>query len=249
MASKKNRKPADDNDDGSSKKIGNNKMVPRRIAPLTDTQAECFEHFRDFGRHLWMEGSAGTGKTFLAIAMALGPIFNDPAYNKIYICRSIVPSREIGYLPGNTEEKAKEYLTPYIAIVNEIFARGDAWSILETKGYVEFITTSFNRGITLSNCILIVDEAQNMSAQELNTIMTRIGNDCRVIFCGDTKQDDLKDKKGPRSGYVDFRRIIREIDEFAVVTFTPDDIVRSGLVRKYLLTRARLESQGTIEEL
>jgi phosphate starvation-inducible PhoH-like protein/PhoH-like ATPase len=146
----------------------------------------------------------------------------------------------MGFLPGNQKEKAKVYEAPYYAICSELFNRGDAYDVLKTKDYVEFISTSFVRGITLNNCIVIVDEVANMTLHELDSIITRIGRNCRIIFCGDFRQSDFtydKDKKG----LIDFMKILQNMKAFNFIDFDVDDIVRSSLVKEYIVVKDRLQ--------
>lgn len=213
----------------------------KRIKPKTVNQDKAFQAFYN-DKHLFLHGTAGTGKTFIALYLALKEIHNTTNdYNKVYVVRSTVPSRDMGFLPGNQKEKMKVYEQPYYAICTELYDRGDAYDVLKQKNIVEFISTSFIRGTTLSNCVVIVDECQNMDAMELHSIMTRAGENAKFVFCGDFRQDDLSsERKKEKSGVIDFMRIIREMDMFAFVDFQPEDIVRSALVKQYIIARERL---------
>lgn len=213
----------------------------KRIKPKTANQEKAFDAFYN-DKHLFLHGTAGTGKTFIALYLALKEIHNTTNdYNKVYVVRSTVPSRDMGFLPGNQKEKMKVYEQPYYAICSELYDRGDAYDVLKQKAIVEFISTSFIRGTTLSNCVVIVDECQNMDAMELHSIMTRAGENAKFVFCGDFRQDDLSsERKKEKSGVIDFMRIIREMDMFAFVDFQPEDIVRSALVKQYIIARERL---------
>jgi phosphate starvation-inducible protein PhoH len=216
------------------------KFKPKRITPMTDTQEAAFDAYRE-GYNLMLHGTAGTGKTFIAVYLALESVLGASVHNKVFICRSVVPTRDMGFLPGNQKEKMRVYEAPYADITKKLFDRGDAYDILKTKHLVEFMSTSFIRGITLDNCILIVDEVQNMSSMELHSVMTRVGENCRVIFCGDMGQDDLtSERKKELSGLRDFLRIIDNMKEFSFVEFTTDDIVRSDLVKSYIIVRSQL---------
>ena len=212
-----------------------------KIEPLTDTQADVFDAF-DEGLNLMLHGVAGTGKTFVALYLAMKAIVNKvDQKKKVYIVRSVVPTRDMGFLPGNQKEKSRVYEAPYYTICNEVFGRGDAYETFKAKNVVEFITTSFIRGITLDNCIVLVDECQNMSGMELHSIMTRVGQNCQIIFCGDTRQDDLtSERKKEHSGLSEFMRILKRMDSFEFVEFDEDDIVRSDLVKEYIITRNEL---------
>ena len=210
--------------------LDKNNFILTEIEPITKRQLEVFES----NKHLLLHGCAGTGKTFISLYLALDDIFKQE-YNKIVIIRSAVPTREMGFMPGTEADKAKLYEYPYIGIFQELFSRGDdPYNQLKTKGVVTFTTTSYIRGITLNNCVIVVDEIQNMSFHELDSIITRIGKNCRIIFCGDTFQSDLKS-----SGIEDFMEILRDMDEFDFVDFTIEDIVRSDLVKNYLTTKYR----------
>jgi len=226
--------------DVRSSNLGGNFNL-KRIIPMTDAQDDAFESYKD-GFNLMLHGTAGTGKTFIALYLGLDSVLNEnKGYKKVFVCRSIVPTRDMGFLPGNQKEKMKVYEAPYIDITNKLFDRGDAYDVLKSKNIVEFMSTSFIRGITLDNCILIVDEPQNMSAMELHSIMTRVGENCRIVFCGDVSQDDLSSKrKRELSGLRDFLKIISAMSEFDFIEFTVNDIVRSNLVKSYIIARAKL---------
>ena len=202
------------------------------IRPLTENQGKAFKS----KKNLVLYGSAGSGKTMVSCYLAFKDIA-DNNYDSLTIVRSAVPSREIGYLPGNAIEKTQVYEEPYYAICSEIFRRGDAYEVLKKKGIVRFLSTSFLRGLTVRDSVVIIEECQNLSFQELNTIMTRIGEGCRVIFSGDFKQSDLKS-----NGLRHFFSILGEmVDDFEFIEFTSEDIVRSGLVKRYLQTVERLQ--------
>ena len=164
------------------------------------------------------------------------------SYRKVYIVRSVVPTRDMGFLPGSQKDKMKVYEAPYYDIASKLFQRGDAYEILKQKNNVEFISTSFLRGSTFDDCIILVDEVQNMSDQELHTVMTRVGENCKIIFCGDVKQDDLtSERKKEMSGLRTFMKIIERMDEFDFIEFEVSDIVRSELVKAYIIER---DNQG-----
>jgi phosphate starvation-inducible protein PhoH len=213
----------------------------KNINPLTDNQRIAFDAFDD-GKHLMLHGMAGTGKTFIALGKALEALMeNKGVQKKIYIVRSVVPTRDMGFLPGNQKEKMKVYEAPYYAICTELFGRSDAYEVLKQKNAIEFISTSFVRGITMNDCYVIVDETQNMTDQELHSVMTRIGKGCRIIFCGDFRQDDLSsERKKEFSGLIKFMEILKRIPEFAFVDFQIEDIVRSKIVKSYIIERHKL---------
>ena len=163
----------------------------RKIEPLTENQRLTFEKYYD-GKNLLLHGIAGTGKSFLSIYLALQSLLSDASrYKKLIVVRSVVPTRDMGFLPGSNAEKAKVYEAPYQAIFTELFNRGDAYQYLKQKGLVEFISTSFIRGITLNDCIIVVDEIANMTLHELDSVITRVGKNCRIVFCGDFRQSDF----------------------------------------------------------
>tara|TARA_X000000950_G_scaffold270868_1_gene351228 strand:- start:2809 stop:3468 length:660 start_codon:yes stop_codon:yes gene_type:complete len=201
------------------------------IEPLTKNQLLAFES----QQHLVLHGVAGTGKTFISSYLA----YDDMAkgmYDRLILIRSAVPTRDIGFLPGNEKEKSAVYEAPYKDIAIELFQRGDAYEILKTKGLVHFMTTSFIRGVTLRDAVILVDECQNMSFHELDSIITRVGENCRVIFCGDFRQSDLK-----TNGLNDFFRVLRSMKQFDFVDFEIKDIVRSDFVKSYITARTELE--------
>lgn len=205
-----------------------NHFVLKEIEPLTKGQLKVFES----EKNLMLHGCAGTGKTFISLYLALDDIEKNN-YSRITIIRSVVPTREMGFLPGTEAEKSKVYEQPYIGIFQELFSRGDdPYGQLKQKGLVQFVTTSHVRGVTFQDSIIIVDECQNMTLHELDSIITRIGNNCRIIFCGDFFQSDLK-----ASGINAFMNILKDMEEFDFIEFGISDIVRSNLVKSYLITK------------
>lgn len=225
------------------KRPQNTSLKLKDVEPMTDNQRRVFESY-DKEQNLVLHGSAGTGKSFLALYLSLADILEyDKSKKKVIIVRSIVPTRDIGFLPGSLEEKQEVYETPYKHLCNELFKRGEAYSILKSKRMIEFMSTSYVRGITLDNCIVIVDEIQNMSDMELHSIITRVGNNCRIIFCGDYYQ---KDYMKETSGWGNFFQITKELETFDLIYFGSDDIVRSEFVKIYIKTRDRLIKSGKI---
>lgn len=211
----------------------------KRIDPLTENQEITFEEFAK-ENNLLLHGSAGTGKTFISLYLALMEIMNGHTdMNKVVLIRSVVPTRDMGFLPGSVKDKAKVYEAPYQSICNELFGRGDAYEILKGKNTVEFQTTSFVRGITFNNCIVIVDEMQNMTYQELDSVITRIGDNCKIIFCGDFKQTDLL-KDSEKNGLLNFMKVLKKMNMFSHIEFTREDIVRSKLVKSYIIAKEEL---------
>ena len=217
-----------------SKTINGSGLELQQIDPLTRNQLAAFES----ENHLVLCGVAGTGKTFVGCYLA----FDDMAkkvYDKLVIIRSAVPTRDIGFLPGTEKEKASVYEEPYKDIANDIFGRGDAYQILKAKGLVEFMTTSFIRGITLRDAVIVIDECQNMSFHELDSIITRVGRNCRVILAGDFAQSDLKS-----NGMGDFLAVLEWMNEFDFIEFGVQDIVRSEFVKNYIIAKHELENNS-----
>ena len=198
----------------------------------------------DEGQNLVLSGSAGTGKTFIALHMAFEEILNrNTPYDEVIIIRSIVPTRDIGFLPGNQDEKINVYQAPYRNICGELFERKDAYEVLENQHKLKFETTSFIRGLTFDNAIIIVDEMQNMSGHELDTIITRLGQSCRIIFSGDYYQSDFT-RQNEKRGVTDFIEILKKSRFFTVIDFSWEDILRSDIVRDYLMTKDMLKKSG-----
>jgi phosphate starvation-inducible protein PhoH len=164
----------------------------------------------------------------------------DSKYKKVYIVRSVVPTRDMGFLPGNSKEKTKVYEGPYYEICTKLFGRGDAYDYLKNAGKIEFVTTSFLRGITLDECIVVVDESQSMTFHELDTVITRLGDNAKTVFCGDINQNDLKYRKNDVSGLWDFMSILKKMKMFNFIEFHEDDIVRGSTVKAYIITKNKL---------
>ena len=217
-----------------------NGLKIKNIKPKTDNQELVFKDFTN-GKNLLIHGLPGTGKSFISLYLALSEIENFRNYHKVTIIRSVVPSRDMGFLPGNIKEKSKVYEQPYQEICRELYGRGDAYDILKNKGMIDFQTSSFLRGLTLDHSIIIVDECQNMTFSELSTIITRTGQNSKIIFCGDYRQTDLNKKKNDVSGLLKFFDIAYHMGAFTRIEFTPDDIVRSSLVKDYILAKLKFE--------
>lgn len=221
-----------------------NRFELRHITPLTTNQQKMFNFFKQ-NKNLLLIGSAGSGKTFLSIYLALRDLLSDRENleRKIYICRSAEPSKNIGFLPGSVKEKTKVYEYPYQSIFSELFERGDSYDFYKNKGVIEFISTSFIRGLTLNNCVLIVDEVQNLEWNELYAIMTRIGKNCRVIFCGDYRQSDLKNNyrnDNRKDDILKFISVVKLMGSFETVEFGHNDIIRSDLVKEFIIVSENL---------
>jgi phosphate starvation-inducible protein PhoH and related proteins len=209
------------------------------IKPLTENQNITFDSYYS-GKNLLLMGSAGTGKSFLSLYLSLSELLEkDSQYKKIIIVRSAVQGRDIGFLPGSAKEKMKAYEQPYKQICTDLLGRGDAYEILQKKNLIEFECTSFLRGITFDDCIVIMDEMQNATYEECATVLTRAGKNCKLIVCGDTKQNDLIKSKYDVSGFGRITEILEHpnmTQHFDSVRFTTDDIVRSGFVKSFLKT-------------
>jgi len=208
--------------------------------PITKNQEIAYEQW-DEGDHLVLCGSAGTGKTFIGMYLALETIL-DKQYeqDKLVIVRSVVPTREMGYLPGSIEEKVDAYTAPYRAIANELFNEKMAYEMLETQGTISFMSTSFIRGQTIDDAVILVDEMQNLTFHELDSIITRVGRNTRIIFSGDYYQSDLS-KETDKNGVLHFMNIMEHMNNFTTVEFGWADIVRSDFVRDYIMTKEMIE--------
>ena len=227
--------------------IGRLNFDLQHVSPLTENQHLTFNAWEE-DKNLLMTGTAGTGKSFLALHLAMRSVIEEETHSRVIIIRSIVPSRSIGFLPGNAKEKSKSYEAPYYSIFSELFGRGDAYEYLKNKKIVEFMSTSFVRGITINDAIVVIDEIQNMNAGELHSVFTRIGKNCRVIIAGDIKQTDLNKNK-ELSGFADFIKVINHMSTFYTIEFTKRDVVRGDIVREYILARDHLEETRQIATL
>mgnify|MGYP000916305725 CR=1 FL=1 len=209
------------------------------IKPITYTQKEVFEAFFSH-QNLFLYGSSGTGKTFLSLYLAFNEILHETTpQNKVIICRSTVPVRDVGFLPGSLEEKIDVYEQPYKEACDKLFKFSRSYENLKRSGYCEFIPTSFIRGITLDNAVVVVDEFQNFTFEEANSIITRCGNNTKIIFSGDANQVDLH-KKYEASGLKNFKEILEKMASFSLFKFNSNDIVRSPLVKEYITVREDL---------
>ena len=212
------------------------------IEPLTDNQKVLFKSYKD-GKNIIAYGCAGTGKTFITLYNAIQDVLNENTpYERIYLARSLVSTREIGFLPGDHEDKADIYQIPYKHMVKYMFQMPtDAdfemlYGNLRSQDTIKFWSTSFLRGTTLDNSIIIVDEFQNLNFHELDSIITRVGENSKIMFCGDASQSDLT-KSNERNGIHDFMNILRKMESFDIIEFEVGDIVRSGLVKEYILAK------------
>ena len=250
MARKKSNSGIGTNPSGMSSRVMKRKKpinldLIKKIEPLTPNQEVFFDQY-DENKNLVAYGCAGTGKTFITLYRALLDVLDPKTpYDKIYIVRSLVATREIGFLPGDYEDKSDIYQVPYKHMVKYMFQLpSDAdfemlYGNLKSQDTIKFWSTSFLRGTTLDNAIVIVDEFQNLNFHELDSIMTRVGENSKIMFCGDASQTDLQ-KTNDRNGIVDFMNILRKMPSFDIIEFSVDDIVRSGLVKEYII--AKLDS-------
>ena len=226
-----------------NKEINQSNLVT--VKPITDNQKVIFDSWKK-GQNQFLFGAAGTGKTFVSLYLALKDVMDlKKPYDKVVLVRSLIPTREIGFLPGDEADKAALYQVPYQNMVRFMFeapneqAFNSLYDRLKGQGSLYFLSTSFLRGLTFDNSIIIVDECQNLNFHELDTIITRVGQDSKIIFCGDFDQSDLQ-KTNEKNGLHDFLRILEEMEEFNCTEFTIGDIVRSGFVRNYLINKTKL---------
>ena len=213
------------------------------VKPITVNQEKFFTNY-DSNKSQLLLGYPGTGKTYLSMYKALSQLEStDNDYKKLVIVRSVVPTRDMGFLPGNITEKSKIYEQPYIKICTELFNRGDAYEILKKQAKIEFLTTSFIRGITLNNSVILVDELQNLTAHEADSILTRVGQNSKIIFCGDLLQQDLS--KSSEKNINLFIQVLSKMSKFFDFNhFELEDIVRSGLVGNYIKTKHEQYPKG-----
>ena len=213
--------------------------------PLTENQRMFFDAYSRGDYFIMLLGSAGTGKSFIACYKAIQEVFDkNSSFKRVVIVRSAVQSRDVGFTPGSLEEKMSLYEQPYMQIYHTLFNRRDAYEGLKDAGKIEFISTSFIRGMSFDDSIIIVDECQNMNWEELSTIMTRVGYRSKIIFCGDYRQTDLYRKNADKSGLWKFHEVAKTMPAFTSVEFTTDDIVRSSLVKDFLIAVDKFESQN-----
>ena len=218
----------------------------KTFEPLTNNQKIFFDAYKRGDYFVALHGVAGTGKTFIALYKAIEEVLDKSnPFNKIIIVRSAVPSREVGHLPGDLDEKTQIYRQPYQQICTTLFGRHDAYDRLEEQHHIEFISTSFIRGMSFDDAIIIVDEMQNLTFEEIDTVMTRVGYRSKIIWCGDYRQTDLNKRKNDMSGILKFFDIAQHMGAFTRVEFTADDIVRSSLVKDYILAKIRYEDYET----
>lgn len=210
----------------------------QNIQPMTTGQEEYFENYST-GKNQLSMGYPGTGKTYLAFYQAFQEMLNNPTINRITIVRSAIPSRDIGFLPGSVEEKSQVYELPYKKICGDLFGNDGAYQLLMEAGILRFMLTSYVRGLTLDNTIVILDELQNLTAHEADSMITRSGHNTKMLFCGDLLQSDFQRESDKNiSKFID---VLRQLpDDFAITEFKAEDIVRSGLVKNYILKKQEM---------
>ena len=222
----------------------NNSMSVRlddllQFDPLTKNQAIAYKAW-DEGDNLVLSGTAGTGKTFMALYLALEDVLDkETEYDELVILRSMVPTRDMGFLPGTKAEKEEAFTTPYKSICNELFGDKSSYNKMVTANQIRFESTSFIRGTTFDNTVIVVDEMQNLNFHELDSVITRVGRHSKIIFCGDYKQSDFK-YNDDKDGIIKFLQIVEQLRNFCIINFGWEDIVRSDFVRDYIMTKEML---------
>lgn len=216
----------------------------KKIKPLTDTQRHAFECYEE-GKNLLLLGSPGTGKTYISLFLALQAVL-EKKQNKIILVRSATPSKNVGFLPGTLAEKTQILEEPFKVIVNDLLERGDGYNLTKTKKIIEFHPTSYIRGLTFDDAVIVVDETQNLEWNELYAIMTRLGKNTRIFFCGDYQQSDLKNNSWakPKEDILKFARVIENMEEFASLNFNHSDIIRSEIVKNFIISCSKIHPDG-----
>jgi predicted ribonuclease YlaK len=234
--------------EGTEKKPQRIKAAELKLfEPLTGNQQKFFEAYGRGDYFVMLCGSAGTGKTFIALYKSIQEILDrSSSFQRVVIVRSAVQSRDLGFTPGSVEEKMSLYEQPYMQICHTLFGRRDAYDALKECGRIEFISTSFIRGMSYDDAIIIVDECQNLTWEELSTIMTRVGYRSKIIFCGDYKQTDLYRNNKDKSGLTKFHTVAKSMKSFTNIEFTTEDIVRSSLVKDFLIAVEKYEKENSV---
>ena len=254
MPARKNRKSANPIGVGlTAKQMKRRKPIDKslltNIEAITENQQFLFDEY-DKGQNIVAYGCAGTGKTFVTLYKALEEVLDDNSpYDRVYLVRSLVATREIGFLPGDHDDKSALYQIPYKNMVKYMFELPEGnlssgaspfemlYGNLMSQETLKFWSTSFLRGTTLDRAIIIVDEFQNLNGHELDSIMTRVGEDSKIHFCGDATQSDLT-KASEKTGIMDFLSILERMPSVTKIEFGLEDIVRSGLCKEYLVAKA-----------
>lgn len=213
------------------------------IVPLTDRQDDAFRSwYQRADSHLALLGSAGVGKTLLACYLGINEVLNPKTPQKqLIIVRAANATKEIGFLPGTKEEKEEIFQLPYFDVFRFLFNRAATYRDMCDAGVIKFTTTSHIRGLTFENAIVIFDEIQSASRHDIDSLATRLGDDSRLIMIGDGYQNDLHSKRGTEVSGFDYAvGMMHKIDDFDVIQFTHDDIVRSGFVKKWIIESERI---------
>lgn len=235
-------------DEEDSMKVVFTKEELSKYKPKTPNQKKLKELYKK-GLSLMCDGVAGVGKTYSVLNLAFEDVLDESTpYEKVIIVRSAVATRDIGFLPGTEEQKMEVLEKPYEGICHELFFKDvkSPYKALKHNGYLDFMSTSFIRGITVKKAIVIVDECQNLNYHELKSVITRIGEDAKIFFCGDYAQSDLLKSKNDQTGIIKFRNVLERMKSTDVVTFDKDDIVRGGLVSEFYI--AEIEHEDEIIE-
>jgi len=219
----------------SRKKSAPLKEHYKKVQPITKNQEAAFTSYKE-GYNLVLSGYAGTGKTYIAMAMAFEALFDNSSIDNIIIVRSAVPTQDLGHLPGTFEEKIAPYEEPYESICSDLFKVKGVYDHMKELGYITFMPVSFIRGLTFDNSIIVVDEFQNCNFHALDSVITRVGNNSRIIFSGDSTQSDLK-KTNEKHDVIDFTNILDTMPQFRHIQFGENDIVRSELVKDYIIRK------------
>lgn len=213
----------------------------KTFSPLTENQRLFFDAYRQGDYFIALLGSAGTGKSFISIYKGLEEVMDKGnPFSSLVIVRSAVQTRDVGFTPGSLEDKMSLYEEPYVQICSTLFGRKDAYQRLKEQGYIEFVSTTALRGCSFDNSVVLFDEVQNGNFHELDTVLTRVGHNSKIVFCGDYSQTDLIKKTSDTSGLPDFLRVASTMPEFTKIMFTPDDIVRSSLVKNWIIAKENL---------
>jgi len=213
----------------------------KTLSPLTKNQKLFFDSYNSGEIFIMLSGSAGTGKTAISLYKSICEVMDKGnPYNQLLILRSAVQTREVGFLKGSLDEKVSIYESPYEQIFSDLFGKKDAYQRLTEQGYVDFTTTTALRGMTFSNTIVVFDEIQSCTYHELSSVISRLGHNSKFIMCGDIKQNDLLKKSNEVSGLPQFIKVAETMKEFCRIHFTPEDIVRSGLVKSWIMAEEAL---------
>lgn len=213
----------------------------KNIKPISSAQRMLFESYLAHDNHVVANGFPGTGKTYLSFWLGLNSVLSpDEPQDRIIVVRSAVPARDIGFLPGDAKEKMAPFEVAYKDIVHDLIGKSTSYEDMCEAGKIEFMPTSFLRGLTWDNAVVILDEIQNLTWQEIHTVMTRIGKNTRVLVCGDVSQNDLQNKRNEETGIGNFLTVAERMNTFDIVNFTKHDVVRSGFVKDWILAKEDL---------